>query len=363
MTITLNIDTTLTENLNAAMNTTPDDRSLESWGKVILNTNDTPESPAMTPNATMFYRGMDKELQRLELEIRKGMRSCFIVGNNLGIIQEKGLYKSRGFETFEKYCKDTLDISRQQGYRLINAARVYYMLKDSYKGGRLPQKESQCRPLTDPDLSDLDVTLIWAIVVEAGTITAASITKALKEYRGENTNSKAPQNDLTPDSTPDTTPDAENLPFTPDSEDKASDSTDLEKQGENKANSSSDDLPKIGEPEPKTDEPKEEPKADDSNVSPIGDIPEDKKESDKGSEVPNVSKGELVAENLLLKAQIQELELKLLKAQSESKGTGSVPRSKMAIMLYKAGFNVLLKSIADDQKTELTELYNSLTGR
>lgn len=314
--------------------------------------NDTIENltTTLTPNSSMFYRGMDKELQLLELEIRKGLRSFVIVGKNLATIQEKGLYKSRGFDSFEKYCKDTLDISRQQGYRLINASKIYAMLKDSYKGGKLPQSESQCRPLTDPDLSTLDVTLIWAIVVESGNITALSISKAIKQYRGDYSEpSEIALN-------------AEIMPFALDSENSSVSAPETSQKSENSVNNAPDnDLPLIGVPELKVDTP------DTDKVSPIGDTPADKKaetkESDKGTEVTNVSKGDLVAENLLLKAQVQELELKLLKAQNETKGTNNVPRSKMAILLYKAGFNVLLKSVTDDQKIELTELYNNLTGR
>lgn len=316
--------------------------------------NDTIENltTTLTPNSSMFYRGMDKELQLLELEIRKGLRSFVIVGKNLATIQEKGLYKSRGFDSFEKYCKDTLDISRQQGYRLINASKIYAMLKDSYKGGKLPQSESQCRPLTDPDLSTLDVTLIWAIVVESGNITALSISKAIKQYRGD----YSEPDKMTPNGD---TVQAENLPFIPDTESSRVKVTETSKESENSENNATDTdtLPLIGVPELKQDTP------DTGKVTPIGDTPADKKDTDKGAEVTNVSKGDLVAENLLLKAQVQELELKLLKAQNETKGTNNVPRSKMAILLYKAGFNVLLKSVTDDQKIELTELYNNLTGR
>ena len=318
--------------------------------------NDTIENltTALTPNSSMFYRGMDKELQLLELEIRKGLRSFVTVGKNLATIQEKGLYKSRNFDSFEKYCKDTLDISRQQGYRLINASKIYTMLKDSYKGGKLPQSESQCRPLTDPDLSTLDVTLIWAIVVESGNITALSISKAIKQYRGDYSE---------PDKQSEVKQNAEIMPFALDAEKTDTETPTNQTKSENSENNATDTdtLPLIGVPELKVDT------LDTEKVSPIGDTPADKKDTDKGTdkgtEVTNVSKGDLVAENLLLKAQVQELELKLLKAQNDTKGTNSVPRSKMAIMLYKAGFNVLLKSVTDDQKTELTELYNNLTGR
>lgn len=306
---------------------------------------------ALVPNSTMFYRGMDKELQRLEIEIRQGLRSFVTVGKNLATIQEKGLYKLRGFDSFEKYCKDTLDISRQQGYRLINASKIYTMLKDSYKGGKLPQSESQCRPLCDPDLSNLDVTLIWAIVVESGSITALSISKAIKQYRGDYSE---------PDKQSEVKQNAEIMPFALDAEKTDTETPTNQTKSENSENNAT-DLPLIGVPELKVDAPEPD------KVTPIGYTPEDKKDTDKvtdkGTEVTNVSKGDLVAENLLLKAQVQELELKLLKAQNETKGTNSVPRSKMAILLYKAGFNVLLKSVTEDQKNELTELYNNLTGR
>ena len=292
----------------------------------------------VTKRAEMFYRGMDKELQVLEIEIRKGLRSFLTVGKNLAIIQEKTLYKTRGYDTFEQYCKEVLDVTRQQGYRLIRAYRLYTVLKDSYKGGKLPQTESQCRPLTDPDLSDLDVTLIWAIVVESGKITALNITNAVKEYKGE---IKAPS-------------EGENLPFNPDSKD-----SDTSVQGKDSipvksVNNASETKETKETKESGTDVTNEQ------GVPAIG-TPAPK-ESEQGT-VPTVTKGDIVAENLLLKAQIAQLELELAQAKVTNVSNSGIPRNKMSMMLFKTGYNVLLKTVSDDQKTELTELYNSLIGR
>lgn len=301
------------------------------------------ETPETLPakNDSMFYHGMDKELQLLELEIRKGLRSFVTVGHNLGVIQDKELYKTRGYTTFELYCKEVFDFTRQQGYRLIRASKIYAMLKDSYKGGKLPQTESQCRPLTSPDLNDLDITLIWAIVVESGKITAVSIDKAIKEYRGAGYNTDCNQlgtkveakenvsHDTGSKDQLEDTLEAENLPFTPDSEKTGVSVQGAATESEKGKNNATD---KGVEKEPVTDGTKPE------------------------------SKGDLIAENLLLKAQIQELELKLAQAKM-SQGKGTVPQSKMALQLFKTGYNVLLKTVSEDQKAELTDLYNSLTGR
>lgn len=305
------------------------------------------ETPETLPakNDSMYYHGMDKELQLLELEIRKGLRSFVTVGHNLGVIQDKELYKTRGYTTFELYCKEVFDFTRQQGYRLIRASKIYAMLKDSYKGGKLPQTESQCRPLTSPDLNDLDITLIWAIVVESGKITAVSIDKAIKEYRGDGYTTDCNQlgtkgetkenvsNETGSKDQPESTSNAENLPFTPDSEKTGASVQGTDSTPEKGVNNATDKVDTKG-----------------SSTEPVteGTKPE--------------SKGDLIAENLLLKAQIQELELKLAQAKM-SQGKGTVPQSKMALQLFKTGYNVLLKTVSEDQKAELTDLYNSLTGR
>lgn len=323
------------------------------------------ETPETLPakNDSMYYHGMDKELQLLELEIRKGLRSFVTVGHNLGVIQDKELYKTRGYTTFELYCKEVFDFTRQQGYRLIRASKIYAMLKDSYKGGKLPQTESQCRPLTSPDLNDLDITLIWAIVVESGKITAVSIDKAIKEYRGDGyntdsnqlvtpkveakenvskeTGSKEPNLNVSCDT--DQADDTENLPFTPDSE-----KTGVSVQGagstpEKGVNNATDKVDTKG-----------------SSTEPVTDGTKPERHECDGTKPE--SKGDLIAENLLLKAQIQELELKLAQAKM-AQGKGTVPQSKMALQLFKTGYNVLLKTVSEDQKAELTDLYNSLTGR
>lgn len=62
----------------------------------------------------------------------------------------------------------------------------------------------------------------------------------------------------------------------------------------------------------------------------------------------------------LVKARLVQTEQDLIKAKAAIQY--DVPRTKLAIELYKAGYKALLQSCDDDTKTELTELYNALVG-
>lgn len=80
-----------------------------------------------------------------ERVIARGLRSFVGVGQALAAIRDGRFYKP-GYATFEQYCQERWQISRQQGHRLVNAAETACNLSPI---GDKPQPttESQCRPL------------------------------------------------------------------------------------------------------------------------------------------------------------------------------------------------------------------------
>ena len=88
---------------------------------------------------------------------------------------------------------------------------------------------------------------------------------------------------------------------------------------------------------------------DNSDVETSGTSPDD---------IPIVTP-DVTAELSAQKAMCIQLEQDLIKARAIPV---KVPRSKMALELYRAGYKALLASITDEQKEELTSLYKSLKG-
>ena len=62
-------------------------------------------------------------LAELEKTIARGKERFVEMGMALGIIHDLRLYK-RGYSSFDKYCRATLGCGRQQGYRLMQAAKA-----------------------------------------------------------------------------------------------------------------------------------------------------------------------------------------------------------------------------------------------
>ena len=83
-------------------------------------------------------------LVELERKIETGMTTFVEVGNALMEIRDSKLYRVE-YKTFEAYCREKWGMSRVQAHRLIGASEVSKMLPI---GNKLPQTETQARPLT-----------------------------------------------------------------------------------------------------------------------------------------------------------------------------------------------------------------------
>lgn len=66
-------------------------------------------------------------LEKCEAEIEKANESCrepfAIIGRQLTIIRDNGLYKER-YQTFHDYCIERWEFGKSHAYRLINSAKV-----------------------------------------------------------------------------------------------------------------------------------------------------------------------------------------------------------------------------------------------
>lgn len=63
-----------------------------------------------------------QRLRTLEKEIRSGMEEFYYVGQKLKEIRDDELYKEDGFETWESYCRERWEWSRDYTYKLIAAS-------------------------------------------------------------------------------------------------------------------------------------------------------------------------------------------------------------------------------------------------
>ena len=71
-----------------------------------------------------------QRLRTLEKEIRTGMEEFYYVGQKLKEIRDDELYKEDGFKTWEAYCRDRWDWSRDYAYKLITASDYRAKLPD-----------------------------------------------------------------------------------------------------------------------------------------------------------------------------------------------------------------------------------------
>ena len=66
----------------------------------------------------------------LETIIETGLKTFVDVGNALAEIRDRKLYRD-GYKTFEDYCRDRWEFSKQRAYQLMNAAGVIGVLEKS----------------------------------------------------------------------------------------------------------------------------------------------------------------------------------------------------------------------------------------
>lgn len=121
------------------------------------------------------------DLLGYENVIRKGLKTFIDVGNALMAIRDGRLYRVE-YATFEEYCKQKWDMSRNYADRLIGAADVAEDLMPI--GVKLPTSESVLRPLTnlEPE-ARREVFQRAATTAPNGRVTAAHVESTKREYQ------------------------------------------------------------------------------------------------------------------------------------------------------------------------------------
>lgn len=143
------------------------------------------------------------ELGTLESRIEKGLRAFWDIGQSLGQIRDKQLYR-QSYKTFDEYCLNRWEMSRRSAYRLIQAALVY---ENVTRGSQsfvnvthgsqnqiLPTNERQIRPLvTLPPEKQREAWDKAVSTAPNGKVTSDHVAQVAREYHRENSANKSRQ--------------------------------------------------------------------------------------------------------------------------------------------------------------------------
>ncbi len=122
-----------------------------------------------------------RELERCEAVIEGGLQTFVEVGTALMAIRDKRLYRAE-HGTFEEYCRERWDMTRQHANRLIQSAEIITNLEPI---GSKPEAESQARPLVHLDPPRQREA--WSRAVETapnGKVTAKHVESVVSEMDG-----------------------------------------------------------------------------------------------------------------------------------------------------------------------------------
>lgn len=140
---------------------------------LVTSNENTKTDPTSVPESrvTNLVTSDQTDLERLEKIIDDGIKTFFYdVGQALGEIREKQLYKIQGYDRYEDYCAERWNMSRIHAFRLENAAIVIDNLKNRVTNlvTFAPLTESQIRPLTK--LEPEQQQQVWEKVIEAAPV-------------------------------------------------------------------------------------------------------------------------------------------------------------------------------------------------
>lgn len=136
------------------------------------------------------------ELNRLEGVIEKNLRAFYETGCALLKIRDSRLYRET-HDTFEEYCRDRWDMTRDYAYKLIGSSEVVDNLENVDHGIQIkPTTERQARPLTKLETPEQQRE-VWEMAVETapdGKITAKHVANVVKEIKNKTTKKKVNKN-------------------------------------------------------------------------------------------------------------------------------------------------------------------------
>lgn len=143
--------------------------------------------PICTHNGDL--RDDDRSLDELETTIRRGLQTFIEVGKALASIRERRLYREKGYETFDAYCRGEWEWGKDYANKTIRAAQVVEeMQADTRVSAFLPPTEKHVRPLTRIESPEQRAE-VWTEVVEEAEaaeepITAKRVEEKVKERLG-----------------------------------------------------------------------------------------------------------------------------------------------------------------------------------
>lgn len=125
------------------------------------------------------HAGILQLLAGYEATIERGLKTFTEVGNALLAIRDGRLYKEKGYETFEVYCRERWGMSRPRAYQMIGAASIVSTL--STMVDKVPTSERQARELTPLKGDEKAILEVWREVHEeyGDAVTAATIKRAV----------------------------------------------------------------------------------------------------------------------------------------------------------------------------------------
>jgi site-specific DNA-methyltransferase (adenine-specific) len=115
-----------------------------------------------------------RELERAERTIAKGLKSFLEVGLALKEIRDQRLYRQQ-FDTFEAYVSERWELSRTRAYELCAASEVVADLSAIADIRFLPENEAQARPLTRLQLPD-QRERAWNVALERAAAAGRAVT-------------------------------------------------------------------------------------------------------------------------------------------------------------------------------------------
>lgn len=126
-------------------------------------------------------------LQQCERDIEEGMASFVRMGQSLRRIRDESLYPDE-YSSFSDYCERRWEWSRQQAYRLMDAAQSFVEIEVAQPKA-LPSTERQLRPMSRVDAEDKPA--VWEAATQAAEAEGLSqpqhqhVEAAVEQHKGE----------------------------------------------------------------------------------------------------------------------------------------------------------------------------------
>jgi hypothetical protein len=133
-----------------------------------------------TPENISRFALLEKLENNLKGAFRRGLEATRSMGQDLNRIKEEELYSERGYQSFNKYVEDFVQLPRSTVERLIIISQSARLIEDA--GLRLPENESQVAELArlEPERQKT----IWKLILdsfEEDEITAKTVRIAVEQ--------------------------------------------------------------------------------------------------------------------------------------------------------------------------------------